>query len=69
MVRRRRSSRGSVRGDREHGHDEDTLKDGEPGEQPAEVVAGGGEDGVGGVAVGSFEESCVPCGARTWRGR
>jgi hypothetical protein len=29
---------------------------GKPGRQPAEVVAGGGEDGVGGVAVRSLEE-------------
>ena len=36
-------------------HDEDTPKGGEPFEQAAEVVAGGGEDGVGVVAVGSGE--------------
>ena len=36
-------------------HDEDAPTGGEPFEQAAEVVAGGGEDGVGGVAVGSGE--------------
>ena len=35
--------------------DEDTPKGGEPFEQAAEVVAGGGEDGVGGVTVGAGE--------------
>ena len=29
---------------------------GQPGEQSSEVVAGGGEDGVGGVAEGALEE-------------
>jgi hypothetical protein len=44
-----------VPGGSEDRHDEDTPKGGEPFEQAAEVVAGGGEDGVGGVAVGSGE--------------
>jgi hypothetical protein len=40
----------------EDGYDEDAPKGGQPGQEPAEVVAGGGEDGVGGAAVGVFEE-------------
>ena len=42
---------GSVPGAGEDRHDEDTPKGGEPSEEPAEVVACGGEDGVCGVAV------------------
>ena len=55
------TSRALLRGDRSVAgggadrHDEDTPKGGEPGEEPAEVVAGGGENGVGGVALGSGE--------------
>ncbi len=40
----------------ERRHDEDAPKGGQPGQEGAEVVAGGGEDGVGGVAVRAFEE-------------
>jgi hypothetical protein len=36
--------------------DEDAPNRGQPGDEPSKVVAGGGEDGVGGVAVGAFEE-------------
>ena len=46
---------GSVAGAGEDRHDEDTPKGGEPGEESAEVVACGGEDGVGGVAMGAGE--------------
>ena len=46
---------GSVPGAGEDRHDEDTPKGGEPGEEPAEIVSGGGEDGVGGVAMGAGE--------------
>jgi hypothetical protein len=40
----------------EDGHDERAPKGGEPGEDSPEVVAGGGEHGVGGVALDAFEE-------------
>jgi hypothetical protein len=43
-----------------HRHDEDAPKHGQPGQVPAEVVAGGGEDGVGGVAVGALEVRNAP---------
>jgi len=45
-----------LRRSREGGHDEDAPKDGEPGQQHAEVVAGGGEDRIGGVAVAAIED-------------
>lgn len=57
-----------LRRSREGGHDEDAPKDGEPGQQHAEVVARGGEDRVGGVAVVAIGR-CRPCGARPWRRR
>ena len=37
------------------GHDEGTQKLCHPAEQQAEVVAGGGEDGVDAIALGSLE--------------
>lgn len=40
----------------EDGHDKETPNPGQPGNKPSEVIAGGGEDGVGGVAVDAFEE-------------
>ena len=42
----------SVPGGGDDRHDEDAPKGGQPFKQAAEVVAGGGEDGVCGVAVG-----------------
>ncbi len=45
-----------VRSRDEQRRDEDAPEGGEPGQQPSEVVAGSGEDGVSGVAVGTFEE-------------
>ena len=44
-------SDGVVRWVSEQRHDEDTPKGGQPRQEPSEIVAGGGEDGVGGVAV------------------
>ena len=35
--------------------EEGTPRGSEPGKEPAEIVSGGGEDGVGGVAMGAGE--------------
>ena len=39
--------------------DEGAPKHGQPGQQPAEVIAGRGEDGVAGIAVCALEEVAV----------
>jgi hypothetical protein len=50
----------SVPGVGEDRHDEDAPKGDQAFEESAKVVAGGGEDGVGGVAVGSGEIVSAP---------
>ena len=45
----------SVPGGGKDRHEEDAPKGGQPFDEPAEVVAGWGEDGVGGVAMGAGE--------------